>query len=77
MAEADRERIFAPFSRGDAKPSGKARGMGIGLHEARCLARQHGGEVVCLPREGGGSEFRLTVPLRSVTDEKPMEVTHA
>lgn len=39
------------------------RGTGLGLPLARQVARRHGGEVVCLPRESGGSRFRATVRL--------------
>ena len=73
----DRERIFAPFAQGGEAPEGTPRGMGIGLYEARCLARRHGGRLEYVPRKGGGSEFRLTVPLQPVAEEAPMEATHA
>lgn len=77
VPEQDRERIFAPFAHGSEAPEGIPRGMGIGLYEARCLARRHGGGLEYAPREGGGSEFRLTVPLQPVAEEAPMEATHA
>jgi signal transduction histidine kinase len=77
VPEADRERIFAPFSQYGATADGPPRGLGIGLYEARSVARRHGGAVECLPREGGGSEFRLTVPLQPVNAEEPREVVHA
>ena len=54
-----RERIFEPFYR---LPGGDAgTGTGLGLSLARQVARRHGGEVACFPREGGGSRFRATV----------------
>lgn len=62
VAEAERERIFEPFYRvSGARES--AGGVGLGLALVRQIARKHGGEVVCEPREGGGSCFRLRLPL--------------
>lgn len=77
VPEEDHERIFAPFAQGREAPEGSPRGMGIGLYEARCLARRHGGKLDYAPREGGGSEFRLTVPLQPVAEKAPMEAIHA
>ncbi len=63
VREADLERIFRPFEQGGDERSGKPRGAGVGLTEARALAVQHGGSLEYHPRDGGGSEFRLIVPL--------------
>jgi signal transduction histidine kinase len=62
VAEAERERIFEPFYRaqGASEASG---GVGLGLALVRSIVQQHGGTVVCLPREGGGSVFRVTLPI--------------
>jgi signal transduction histidine kinase len=58
VPEAERERIFEPFYR----PAGareREGGVGLGLSLVRQIARKHGGEARCLPREGGGSRFVL------------------
>ncbi len=57
----ERERIFEPFyrARGAAESAG---GVGLGLALVRTIAAQHGGRVECLPRDGGGSVFRVTLP---------------
>ena len=47
----------------------------IGLYEAACQARRHGGALEYEPREGGGSQFRITVPLRPIAEEALTEVT--
>ena len=52
------ERIFEPFFRLPGAPGG---GAGLGLSIARQVARRHGGDVTCAPREGGGTRFRATV----------------
>jgi signal transduction histidine kinase len=61
VPETYRERIFEPFFRlpGHAEREG---GVGLGLALVRQIALRHGGQVRCLPREGGGSCFELSLP---------------
>lgn len=61
VPEAWRERIFEPFFRlpGHAEQAG---GVGLGLSLVRQIAERHGGQVHCVPREGGGSCFVLALP---------------
>jgi hypothetical protein len=45
--------------------SGNAAGLsvaGLGLSLARQIAHEHKGALKCLPRDGGGEQFRLTLP---------------
>jgi len=58
VPEEERERIFEPFYR----PSGtreEGAGVGLGLALVRQIARHHGGDVRCVPREGGGTCFEV------------------
>jgi signal transduction histidine kinase len=60
VAPQERERIFEPFYR----PSGTREdgtGVGLGLALVRRIARHHGGDVRCLPREGGGTCFEVVL----------------
>ena len=63
VPQVHRERIFEPFFRlpGHAERAG---GVGLGLALVRQIAQRHGGQVRCLPREGGGSCFEISLPLR-------------
>jgi len=58
---AERERIFEPFYR-LAGAAERAGGVGLGLALVRQIARKHGGDARCLPREGGGSSFEVELP---------------
>jgi signal transduction histidine kinase len=59
---ADLERVFEPFYRpaGQAETDGS---WGLGLSIVRQIARRHGGTAVCRPREGGGAEFVVRLPV--------------
>lgn len=75
VAPDDRERIFSPFEQGGDPLTGKPPGIGIGLHEASVIVRQHGGVLEYHPREGGGSEFRISIPVgppAAATREEPV-----
>jgi signal transduction histidine kinase len=61
VAEAERERIFEPFYRPAGMRESSEGGVGLGLALVRQIARHHGGEAVCVPREGGGTRFEVTL----------------
>lgn len=67
IPESDRRRIFNPFEQGGHRLRGKLGGVGLGLSEARTIARWHGGELEQGPRETSrelhADEFDLTVSL--------------
>lgn len=62
IQEEEVERIFVAFEQGGDPLTAKPGGVGLGLYEARTIARRHGGTLIHLPRPGGGSEFRISLP---------------
>jgi signal transduction histidine kinase len=59
---SERERIFKEFYRVGKSLTAPVRGSGLGLTIARRVLRDMGGDLVCLPRDGGGSVFRISLP---------------
>lgn len=57
------ERLKQPFTRLDAARSGGI-GAGLGLAIVDRIARDHGGHLNLLPRDGGGLTARISLPLR-------------
>ena len=57
------EKIFEAFFRADDSLASGVQGSGLGLTLARRIARDHGGDITCRPRPGGGSIFTLSLPL--------------
>jgi signal transduction histidine kinase len=62
IPQAELERAFEPFYRGEASRSRETGGTGLGLGIARNIARAHGGELTLSNRAGGGLEATLTLP---------------
>ncbi|ORC04252.1 two-component sensor histidine kinase [Mycobacterium persicum] len=60
IPDDERYRIFERLVRLDAGRARDHGGAGLGLPIARALARAHGGDLVCLPHDGG-AQFRLTL----------------
>jgi signal transduction histidine kinase len=57
------ERLFDRFFRSDAAHARVIEGTGLGLAIARSIARVHSGTISAGPRPGGGSLFRVTLPI--------------
>jgi len=61
-------KVFEKFYRAHDALSSGIQGSGLGLTIARQIARAHGGDVTCEPRDRGGSCFVVRLPI-STTDE--------
>jgi signal transduction histidine kinase len=54
--------LFEPFRRLDDERLVTAKGAGLGLSIVRSVAHAHGGDVVAIPRPGGGLIVTVTLP---------------
>jgi two-component system NtrC family sensor kinase len=67
-----RARVFDPFF------STKGEGTGLGLAITRHIVRAHGGSVTCETRGGGGTRFRIALPIAPAPSARlPGAVAHA
>jgi two-component system sensor histidine kinase KdpD len=74
IPEGDEERIFERYQRG-VHPG--VSGAGLGLAIARAVAESHQGAISAARRPGGGSVFRLDLPLPGVPPAVPPAGTPA
>jgi signal transduction histidine kinase len=65
---AEASKIFREFYRVDRSLAAPVSGSGLGLTIARRIVRDHGGDIECRPRDGGGSIFRITLPEAEAKD---------
>jgi len=61
--DADRVRLLQPFQRHEGSRNRSTGGIGLGLAVAHGAAREHGGTLQLLAREGGGLVARICLPL--------------
>ena len=67
LPQADMERVFEPFVRGEGSRSRETGGIGLGLAIARTILRGHGGDIALKNRAEGGLRVTLTLPLRAAS----------
>ncbi|NBM18758.1 HAMP domain-containing sensor histidine kinase [Streptomyces sp. GC420] len=57
------DNLFEPFRRLRTERTGSDKGVGLGLSIARSVARAHGGRITATPREGGGLDMLVSLPV--------------
>ena len=67
IAEADRQRIFEPFTQVDSSPHRKHGGSGLGLTISKRFVELHGGHMWVESEVGRGSTFYFTIPALAPT----------
>jgi two-component system sensor histidine kinase/response regulator len=57
-----KDALFEKYGSVEERSGQMRRGNGLGLYLVRLTAEAHGGHVVALDRQGGGTTFRITLP---------------
>lgn len=63
IPQGEEESIFEMFTQ-STQTRHQNRGTGLGLAISREIAKAHGGQLIAQAREGGGSVFTMTLPLK-------------
>ena len=63
LSEEQRTRVFERFYRADPSRARVSGGSGLGLSIVSAIVTAHGGRATVLPRDGGGTRFRVELPL--------------
>ena len=70
VSPSERDRLFEPFVRSDDETKKHVPGTGLGLPTALAIAHAHGGTIAGHNNPGGGTIFRLLLPLQKRTDKR-------
>ena len=77
IPQEDREHIFEAFYTGRASKNTAVKGTGIGLSVVLEFVSAHGGTVQIVDGEFPGAHFRITMPIRASTGDRPLSVPKA
>jgi signal transduction histidine kinase len=69
IAESDLPRVFDRFYRGAEARAMRGEGVGLGLAIVKYVVEGHGGRIAAAPRDGGGTNFTVTLPRGPVVAE--------
>lgn len=64
MSAEQQERLFQPFTQGDASTTRKYGGTGLGLSLTRRFCQMMGGDITLESKPGEGSTFTVSLPLK-------------
>lgn len=73
ISEEDFSKLFRPFSQLDAGPDRSSEGSGLGLLLVQRMADLYGGGVSVKSEVGGGSAFRVSLPVATESKRRPPE----
>ena len=66
IPKADRKYIFQRFFRGSKAFHTQTQGTGLGLYIAKAVITKHGGKIWFKTKEGQGTTFFITLPMRKI-----------
>jgi two-component system OmpR family sensor kinase len=75
LSAAQAERVFERFYRADPSRTRASGGTGLGLSIVAALTAAHGGTVAVDNRPGGGTTFRVTLPVAEEREPTLTEVS--
>lgn len=75
LSETDQKRMFAPFQRLSARPTGGESSSGLGLYIVKQIAEIHDGTVEVETAPGEGSTFTLVLPTTTADTDPVPQVT--
>jgi len=73
LDDEQRARLFRPFAQADSSTTRRFGGTGLGLSIVRRLAELMGGGVTVDSKPGVGSEFTVTLVLRTAPSDSPLK----
>jgi signal transduction histidine kinase len=74
IPEDEKPYVFQPFHR--ARAHARYTGTGLGLAICRRVVERHGGRITIADNPGGGTRFRLTLPMPGPVADSALEVQH-